>query len=136
MTASAAQRGALLNILRIKVEKIGKGERRYIDRREENARAYAEALADANIITDDERDELYEKAQKAAEDSVRMHRAAGEPHADRYLWLREHAVRIQGSDTWYQGAALDIRVDVGRDRMVEQAKQVHEGKVLLRHQPE
>jgi hypothetical protein len=57
-------------------------------------------------------------------------------NADRYLWLREHAVRIQGSGTWYQGAALDIRVDVGRDRMANQAKQVLEGRVLLRHQPE
>ncbi|MEZ7174669.1 hypothetical protein QVM52_04630 [Pseudomonas mosselii] len=133
---TAAQKAALLNILRIKVEKIGKGERRYIDRREENARAYAEALADANIITDDERDELYDKAKTAAEAAVRTHIGAGEPHADRYLWLREHAVRIQGSDTWYQGTALDIRVDVGRDRMADQAKQVLEGRVLLKHQPE
>lgn len=57
-------------------------------------------------------------------------------NASRYLWLREHAVRIQGSQMWYQGAALDIRVDIGRDRIADQAKQVHEGVVLLRHQPE
>ncbi|WP_253249159.1 hypothetical protein [Pseudomonas putida] len=58
-------------------------------------------------------------------------------NAARYLWLRNHAVRIQGSDMWYQGAALDIRVDVGRDRMAEQAKSVQEGGVLLlRHQPD
>lgn len=57
-------------------------------------------------------------------------------NSDRYQWLREHAVRIQGSQTWYQGKALDIRVDVGRDRMAEQAKHVQEGRVLIRHQPE
>lgn len=56
-------------------------------------------------------------------------------NADRYLWLRNHAVRIQGSDMWYQGAALDIRVDVGRDRMAVQAKSVQEGGVLLLRQP-
>lgn len=44
-----AQKNAPLNILRIKINKIGKAERRYIHRREEHARAYAEALADANI---------------------------------------------------------------------------------------
>ncbi|NMZ14642.1 hypothetical protein HBO07_25550 [Pseudomonas proteolytica] len=79
ITVTAAQKAALLNILRLKIDKIGKGERRYIDRREENARAYAEALADANIITDDERDELYDKAQAAAEASVRAHQGGGEP---------------------------------------------------------
>lgn len=57
-------------------------------------------------------------------------------NADRYLWLRRHSVRIQGSEMWYQGAALDIRVDVGRDRTANQAKQVHEGRVLLSHQSE
>lgn len=58
-------------------------------------------------------------------------------NADRYVWLREHAVRIQGSQMWYQGAALDIRVDVGRERMANQAKQVQEGGMLvIRHQPE
>lgn len=79
ITVSPVQKAALLNILRIKIDKIGKGERRYIDRREENARAYAEALADANIITDDERDELYDKAQAAAEEAVRAHQGGGEP---------------------------------------------------------
>ena len=52
-------------------------------------------------------------------------------NAERYLWLRDHAIRIQGSDLWYQGKALDIRVDVGRDRMAEQAKPVQEGGTLL-----
>lgn len=42
--------------------------------------------------------------------------------ADRYRWLRNHAVRIQGSDVWYAGGALDIRVDIGRDHVALQAK--------------
>lgn len=53
-------------------------------------------------------------------------------NSERYLWLRNHAVRIQGSELWYQGAALDIR-----DRMAEQAKSVQEGGMrLLKRQPE
>lgn len=57
--------------------------------------------------------------------------------ADRYRWLRKHAIRIQGSQIWYQGEALDIRVDVGCEHVAEQAKQEQEGgKLLLRHQPE
>lgn len=57
--------------------------------------------------------------------------------ADRYRWLRKRAVRIQGSQLWYDGMALDIRVDVGRDHVAEQAKLDQEGEVLLlRHQPE
>lgn len=57
--------------------------------------------------------------------------------ADRYRWLRKHAVKIQGSQNWYQGYALDIRVDVGRDHVAEQAKLNQEGEVvLLRHQPD
>ncbi len=72
-TVTTAQKAALLNILRIKIDNIGKGESRFIDRREENARAYAEALADANIITDDERDDVYEKANAAAVAAVRAY---------------------------------------------------------------
>lgn len=75
-STNTVQKAALLNILRIKIAKIGKAERRYIDRREEHVRAYAEALADANIITDDERDEFYEVAKQAAEDAVRAYKAA------------------------------------------------------------
>lgn len=57
--------------------------------------------------------------------------------ADRYSWLRKHAVRIQGSQLWYDGTALDVRVDVGRDHVAEQAKLDQEGEVLLlRHQPD
>ena len=40
--------------------------------------------------------------------------------ADRYQWLRERAVRIQGSDVWYSGEALDIRVDIGCAHVSEQ----------------
>lgn len=52
--------------------------------------------------------------------------------ADRYRWLRLHAVRIQGSEIWYAGGALDIRVDVGRDHVAEQAKADLEPKRLSR----
>lgn len=38
--------------------------------------------------------------------------------ARRYRWLRERAVRVQGSNIWYQGDALDVRVDVGLDRVI------------------
>lgn len=69
-------KGTLLNLLRIKINKIARAERRYIDRAEEHVRAYAEALADANIITDDERDEFYDLAKQAAEDAVRAYKAA------------------------------------------------------------
>jgi hypothetical protein len=75
-TTSTAPKTTFLNILRIKLTKISRAERRYIDRAEENVRAYAEALADANIITDDERDELYDKAKEAAEAAVRAFKAA------------------------------------------------------------
>ncbi|MNJ41090.1 hypothetical protein D3C77_360010 [compost metagenome] len=77
MTSTAtAPKATFLNILRVKLSKIGRAERRYIDRAEEHVRAYAEALADANIITDDERDEFYEQAKQAAEDAVRAYKAA------------------------------------------------------------
>ena len=33
--------------------------------------------------------------------------------AARYRWLRERAVRLQGSDVWWQGGCLDLRVDTG-----------------------
>lgn len=57
--------------------------------------------------------------------------------ADRYRWLRKHAVKIQGSQNWYQGYALDIRVDVGRDHVAVQEDLHHEiGGLLLRHQPD
>ncbi|POR73750.1 hypothetical protein BKM30_26125 [Pseudomonas syringae pv. syringae] len=44
--------------------------------------------------------------------------------ADRYEWLRAHHVRIQGSAVWYAGAALDLRIDVGREHIANQAKDV------------
>ncbi|MBA1218181.1 hypothetical protein [Pseudomonas fulva] len=33
--------------------------------------------------------------------------------AERYRWLRQRAVRLQGSEIWWQGGALDLRVDTG-----------------------
>ena len=33
--------------------------------------------------------------------------------AQRYQWLRERAVKVQGSEIWYMGEYLDLRVDVG-----------------------
>lgn len=71
-----APKATFLNLLRVKLSKIARAERRYIDRAEEHVRAYAEALADANILTDDERDEFYELAKQAAEDAVRAYKAA------------------------------------------------------------
>lgn len=52
--------------------------------------------------------------------------------ADRDRWLRTHAVRIQGSEVWYAGGALDIRVDVGREHVAEQAKAVKEPRKVSR----
>lgn len=75
-TYTPAEKAVYLNILRIKLVKIGRTERRYIDRAEEHARAYAEALSDVGVISDDERDDLYEVAKNAAEDRVRHFRAA------------------------------------------------------------
>lgn len=37
--------------------------------------------------------------------------------AARYRWLRERAVRLQGSDVWWQGGCLDLRVDTGLDHV-------------------
>lgn len=33
--------------------------------------------------------------------------------AERYRWLRERAVRINGSEVWWQGNFLDLRCDTG-----------------------
>lgn len=33
--------------------------------------------------------------------------------AERYRWLRERAVRINGSEVWWQGEFLDLRCDTG-----------------------
>ncbi|HGA2320486.1 TPA: hypothetical protein ACIRVE_005102 [Pseudomonas putida] len=43
-----------------------------------------------------------------AEDLAALRRDAA-----RYRWLRERAVRLQGSDVWWQGGYLDLRVDTG-----------------------
>lgn len=44
--------------------------------------------------------------------------------AERYEWLRNHHVRIQGSEVWYAGSALDVRIDVGRAHVAQQAKDI------------
>lgn len=83
MTSTAiAPKATFLNLLRVKLSKIARVERRYIDRAEEHVRAYAEALADVNVITDDERDEFYEQAKQAAEDAVRAYKAAEQESCD------------------------------------------------------
>lgn len=33
--------------------------------------------------------------------------------AQRYQWIRERAVKVQGSEIWYAGEYLDLRVDIG-----------------------
>ena len=52
--------------------------------------------------------------------------------AERNRWLRTHAVRIQGSEVWYAGQALDIRIDVGRDHVAEQAKEANPSRSRAR----
>ena len=52
--------------------------------------------------------------------------------AARYNWIRERAVRIQGSDVWYAGGALDIRVDVGRHHLAVEGELVDEPKRLAK----
>jgi hypothetical protein len=34
-------------------------------------------------------------------------------YAERYEWLRQRAVKVQGSEIWYSGNYLDLRVDIG-----------------------
>ncbi|EOD9063913.1 TPA: hypothetical protein ACNVPX_006602 [Pseudomonas aeruginosa] len=51
--------------------------------------------------------------------------------AQRYRWLRTHAVRIQGSEIWYAGDALDIRVDVGVEH-IALAKDVTPKRITTR----
>lgn len=88
-SAATAPKATFLNLVRVKLSKIARVERRYIDRAEEHVRAYAEALADANVITDDERDELYERAKQAAEDAVRAYNS-GEQVSDASAAVAKH----------------------------------------------
>ena len=37
--------------------------------------------------------------------------------AERYRWLRERAVRINGSIMWWSGVYLDVRVDTGLEHV-------------------
>ena len=39
--------------------------------------------------------------------------------ADRYRWIWQRAVRVQGDPTSYRGHYLDIQCDVGREHVVE-----------------
>ncbi|WP_411566830.1 hypothetical protein ACLIN3_27355 (plasmid) [Pseudomonas orientalis] len=60
-----------LNQARRKVLAITKASRLFIDRTEEYARAYAEALCDVAAIDDRERLTLWDEAREAAEARVR-----------------------------------------------------------------
>lgn len=42
--------------------------------------------------------------------------------AERWRWLRERAVRVQGSEIWYQGVYLDLRADIGLGHARESAE--------------
>lgn len=64
-----------LNQARRKVLAITKVVRPHIDRAEEHARAYAEALYDVAAITEKERLTLLDDAREAAEDRVREFKA-------------------------------------------------------------
>lgn len=65
-----------LNQARRKVLAIAKANRPHIDRAEEHARTYAEALYDVAAITEKERLTLLDDAREAAEARVREFRAA------------------------------------------------------------
>lgn len=52
--------------------------------------------------------------------------------AERYRWLRLRAVRIQGSNEWYAGVALDLRIDMGLYHRAEEAKDVTPKKTRSR----
>lgn len=73
-------------------------------------------------------DELLVPAELVDADEL----AALRRDAERYRWLRTHHVRIQGSVVWYAGAALDVRVDVGRDHVAAQARDVTPKKTTPR----
>lgn len=47
-------------------------------------------------------------AQANSNDLVALRR-----DAERYRWLREREVRINGKEVWWQGAFLDLRCDTG-----------------------
>lgn len=68
---TAQEKTLYLNQARRKVLAISKIDRPYIDRAEEHARAYAEALYDVAAITEAERLTLLDDAREAAEARVR-----------------------------------------------------------------
>lgn len=79
-----------LNQAHRKVRDIGRVSRPYIDRAEEHARAYAEALADVGAITAAERETLNDEANDAAQARVRAFKAAEDavPAADENQLVR------------------------------------------------
>lgn len=52
--------------------------------------------------------ELVVQSDSDSEDLAALRR-----DAERYRWLRERAVRINGSEIWWQGDFLDMRCDTG-----------------------
>ncbi|MBN0979667.1 hypothetical protein HBO19_27170 [Pseudomonas sp. WS 5021] len=65
-----------MNQARRKVLAIAKANRQYIDRTEEHARAYAEALYDVAAITETERLTLLDDAREGSEARVREFKVA------------------------------------------------------------
>lgn len=92
-----------------------------------------------SIEVNGERTSLWELLTNAVVEPPRRYAAEPEVvnleairlNAERYDWIRLHAVRIQGSQIWYQGEALDIRVDIGREHMAKQAKLIQQNELLL-----
>lgn len=70
------EKALYLNQARLKVGAISRANRPYIDRAEEHARTYAEALADLGAISYEVREELYTLAKEHAEARVREFKAA------------------------------------------------------------
>jgi hypothetical protein len=55
--------------------------------------------------------------------------------AARYRWLRERAVRLQGSDVWWQGGCLDLRVDTGLNHVHAEYTVEPEPRRVTRNNP-
>lgn len=55
--------------------------------------------------------------------------------AARYRWLRERAVRLQGSDVWWQGGYLDLRVDTGLGHAQGECTVEPESRRVTRNKP-
>lgn len=55
--------------------------------------------------------------------------------AERYRWLRARAVRINGSEVWWQGEFLDLRCDTGLGHIQGDYEVVPEATSPGRHLP-